>query len=85
MNYPNLVALFEHLGVETQSSDMTFSVSLDQGAFEFGSRDLNAVFGQRLNTLKPNFWAMLSDVRRFFEEAKVFLNKTPAPLELTLG
>src|SRR6185437_14741471 len=28
-NYPNLVALFEHLGVPTENSDMSFAVSLD--------------------------------------------------------
>ncbi len=32
-NYPNLVALFDHLGVPTQESDMSFAVSLDDGAF----------------------------------------------------
>jgi predicted NAD/FAD-binding protein len=85
INYPNLVALFEHLGVQTQASDMTFSVSLEQGIFEFGSKDLNSVFGQRSNTLKPKFWSMLSDIRRFFEEAQIFLSKDPAPLDLTLG
>ena len=85
INYPNLVALFEHLGVQTQASDMTFSVSLEQGVFEFGSKDLNSVFGQRSNTLKPKFWSMLSDIRRFFEEAQIFLSQDLAPLDLTLG
>ena len=33
-NYPNLVALFAHLGVETKSSDMSFSASLRDGTFE---------------------------------------------------
>src|SRR6185295_18738593 len=30
-NYPNLVALFEHLGVPTEWSDMSFGVSVDGG------------------------------------------------------
>src|SRR5262249_25488597 len=34
-NYPNLTALFEHLGVATEASNMSFSVSLDNGAFEY--------------------------------------------------
>src|ERR1700742_1439511 len=33
--YPNLTAMFAHLGVETQASDMSFAVSLDQGALEY--------------------------------------------------
>ena len=30
-NYPNLVQLYEHLGVATEASQMTFSVSVDGG------------------------------------------------------
>src|SRR3954447_9190046 len=32
--YPNLSALFTHLGVETQASEMSFAVSLDAGKLE---------------------------------------------------
>src|SRR5688572_1254610 len=38
--YPNLAALFDHLGVETEASDMSFAVSLDQGALEYSGTDL---------------------------------------------
>jgi len=84
-NYPNLVALFDYLGVETQPSDMTFSVSIDQGSFEFGSTDLGSVFGQRSNVIKPHFWKMLNDIRRFFREAQEFLNQNQTNHLLTLG
>ena len=84
-NYPNLVALFDCLGVETQPSDMTFSVSIDQGSFEFGSTDLGSVFGQRSNVFKPHFWKMLNDIRRFFREAQEFLNQNQTNHSLTLG
>src|SRR6202012_6281290 len=33
--YPNLTALFEHLQVPTETSDMSFAVSLDDGAIEY--------------------------------------------------
>ena len=36
LNYPNLVALFAHLGVPTKPSNMGFSVSLDNGRIEYG-------------------------------------------------
>ena len=34
-NYPNLVRMFDHLGVETLATDMSFSVSLENGTFEY--------------------------------------------------
>src|SRR5258708_9433153 len=35
LNYPDLTALFDHLGVETVESGMTFSVTADGGNFEW--------------------------------------------------
>ena len=46
--YPNLTRLFAHLGIETKSSDMSFAVSLDDGALEYsGSEDLKGLFEDR--------------------------------------
>src|SRR5205814_10551193 len=35
LNYPDLTALFDHLGVETVESCMSFSVTADDGNFEW--------------------------------------------------
>ena len=69
VTYPNLTALFHHLGVETQPSDMSFAVSLDEGRLEYAAPDLNGLFAQRGNLLRPRFWGMLCDIRRFYREA----------------
>ncbi|WP_419317850.1 NAD(P)/FAD-dependent oxidoreductase [Caulobacter sp. ErkDOM-E] len=63
-NYPNLVALFKHLGVETVDSDMSFGVSLDNGALEYSSNNLLA---QKRNVLNFRFLKMLLDVTRFYK------------------
>jgi predicted NAD/FAD-binding protein len=68
-NYPNLVALFDHLGVETRRSDMSFAVSLDNGRLEYGSTDLRALFAQKRNLVRPRFWSMLRDLQRFYRTA----------------
>ena len=67
--YPNLKALFAHLGVETRASEMSFAVSLDAGALEYAGTDLNGLFAQRSNLLKPRFLLMLRDLLRFYREA----------------
>ena len=72
-NYPNLVALFEYLGVLTEPSDMSFAVSLDDAKIEYGSRNNNSVFGQRRNFFSPTFWQMIIEIRRFFAAAPLML------------
>lgn len=68
--YPNLTALFAHLGVATQASDMSFAVSLDRGRFEYSGRGLRGLFAQPGNLANPVFWGMLADVLRFFRRAR---------------
>ncbi|AJZ59954.1 FAD dependent oxidoreductase family protein [Paraburkholderia fungorum] len=63
--YPNLIALFAELGVESHPSDMTFSVSLDEGQLEWAGTSLNTVFAQRRNLFSPTFIGMLRDIMRF--------------------
>lgn len=74
--YPNLTALFAHLGVATRESDMSFSVSLDGGAFEYsGGARLTGLFAQRRNLWSPRFWSMLRDLIRFYREAPAHAGK----------
>ena len=68
-NYPNLVALFDHLGVATKQSDMSFGVSLDGGGLEYSSNSALSLFAQKRNLLSPRFWSMLADLVRFYREA----------------
>lgn len=64
-NYPNLVQLFKYLGVESYQTDMSFAVSLDHGRLEYAGSNLNSLFGQRRNILRPGYWKMLTDITRF--------------------
>ena len=67
--YPNLVALFRHLGVATQASEMSFAVSLDDGRLEYAGGDLSGLFAQRSNLFNPRFLGMIRDLLRFYREA----------------
>ena len=69
--YPGLIALFDELRVPTVRSDMSFSVQvpgaglLGAGALEWSGANLDTVFAQRSNLLRPRFWSMLREVLRF--------------------
>ena len=67
--YPNLCALFAHLGVEPVAAEMSFAVSLLGRDLEWAGTNLGTVFGQRRNLLRPRFWGMLADIVRFNREA----------------
>ncbi|VWC78496.1 amine oxidase [Burkholderia lata] len=68
--YPNLVALFDTLGVDAHTTDMSFSVSVDDGRLEWAGTNLNTVFAQRRNLFSPAFLAMLRDILRFNASAE---------------
>jgi predicted NAD/FAD-binding protein len=81
-NYPNLVGLFDALGVESQATDMSFAFS-GQG-LEWSSNFPNGVFAQKRNWANPRFLGMLADISRFNRTAASDL--TSGKLEnLTLG
>jgi predicted NAD/FAD-binding protein len=48
---------------------MSFSVSLDAGAYEYASSNLAGLIAQPSNLLKRRFWLMLRDLARFYREA----------------
>jgi uncharacterized protein len=73
--YPNLIALFDELGVAAHRSDMTFSVSLDGGRLEWAGTSLNTVFAQRRNLFSPTFIGMLRDILRFNASASAYLER----------
>jgi predicted NAD/FAD-binding protein len=73
-NYPLLVGLFKHLGVETIKSDMSFGVSIDKGFLEYGSKGM---FAQFKNLFRPKFWGMLIDILYFNKNAERFVDENP--------
>ncbi len=76
-NYPQLSAMFRHLGVATHKSDMTFAASIRDGWLEWGAKDLNTVFGQRRNLLRPNFMRLARDVVEFNTRAQGAVERQP--------
>ena len=69
-NYPNVAALFAHLGVATKPSRMTFSFSSGDGRYEYSGTRLGGLFGQPANIANPAHWRMLNELTRFFRTAE---------------
>ncbi len=70
LTYPHLTAFFKTLQVETVDSNMSLSVQVRNKNLEWNGTNLNGVFGQRLNLLKPSFHRMLLEILRFGKEAE---------------
>lgn len=74
-NYPNLGAMFRHLGVLTEPTDMSFSVSVNDGELEYAGSNLNTLFAQRRNLFSPQHWSMIREIMRFNNQAKANLSQ----------
>lgn len=75
-NYPNLTAMFDHLGVATQASNMSFAASLDTGGrrrFEYSGSGLNGLFADRRNIASLRMWRMIGDIVRLYRAAPSLL------------
>ena len=68
-NYPGFSRLLARLGVASQRSDMSFSMSCAATQLEYRGTNLNTVFAQRRNLLRPSFLRLLGDIRRFNRDA----------------
>jgi predicted NAD/FAD-binding protein len=74
-NYPDLTAMFAHLGVVTEWSDMSLGISVGDGALEWSGDSLGAVFAQRKNLVSPRFLWMLRSIFRFNTSALADLER----------
>ena len=68
-NYPGFERLLERVGVESQPSNMSFSVSDGCGGFEYNGASANGLFARRSSLLRPSFHRMVRDLLRFNREA----------------
>ncbi len=80
--YPHFIALLDQIGVASQPTTMSFSVSCPDIDLEYNGNNLNTLFAQRRNLLRPSFYRMISDIVRFNRQAPQLLGQQP---ELSLG
>ncbi|KAJ56240.1 cyclopropane-fatty-acyl-phospholipid synthase [Actibacterium mucosum KCTC 23349] len=85
VNYPHLTAMFKDLDVPVTRSDMSFGATVDNGAVEYGLRDLPALIGQRRNLLRPAFHRMVRDIFRFNARAEEAASDDSATISDLVG
>lgn len=74
----------KRIRVETVPTQMSFSVSRDQGLFEWAGSSFDTLFCQRGNLLSPKMWRMIFDIFRFNQFAVDVLRTENASQE-TIG
>ncbi|MGW4253981.1 NAD(P)/FAD-dependent oxidoreductase [Streptomyces californicus] len=85
--YPNLLRLFDELGVATQESEMSMSVRCEGCGLEYaGARGPSGLFAQPRSALRGPYLRMLADVPRFHRAARALLALPEGGAsEMTLG
>lgn len=68
--YPNFIKLMARLNVESQASEMSFSVRNDSTGLEYNGNTLNSLFAQRRNIFSPSFWRLVLDILKFNKVCK---------------
>ncbi len=81
-NYHYFCRFLNDLGVASQPSDMTFSVTDALTGLEYNATTLDKLFCQRRNLFRPRFYRMVWDILRFYREAPKLLDTTDDVLTL---
>ena len=86
--YPNFIKLMERLGVESQPTEMGFSVTTrhqrNNYNFEYCGSTIGSLFADRRQLINPAFLGMVRDIVRFNKRAKRDLAGNSIPADLPL-
>jgi predicted NAD/FAD-binding protein len=63
--YPNFIKLMDKIGVQSQATEMSFSVKNLSQNLEYNGNTLNSLFAQRRNIIRPKFWRIVRDILKF--------------------
>ncbi|WP_026376955.1 NAD(P)/FAD-dependent oxidoreductase [Aestuariibacter salexigens] len=83
--YPNFIKLMDQLGVRSQPTEMSFSVKNLVQNLEYNGHDLNTLFAQRRNIIRPRFIKIVRDILRFNKQCKALLESDQDIHGVSLG
>ena len=64
-NYPVFCSLLDQWGVDSQESDMSFSVVNEATGLEYSGAGLRGIFAQRRRVFSPSYYRLLFEIMRF--------------------
>jgi predicted NAD/FAD-binding protein len=83
--YPNFIKLMDKLGVKSEESEMSFSVRDANSGIEYNGTNLNSLFAQRINLIRPSFIRMILDILKFNKQTVSALENQQVQDGQTLG
>ncbi|WP_281556337.1 FAD-dependent oxidoreductase [Thalassomonas sp. RHCl1] len=83
--YPNFLALLDEIGVEKQETEMSFSVKNPESGLEYNGHNLDTLFAQRRNLVRPVFWQLIREILRFNKLCKAHYQAQNFNQKDTLG
>lgn len=82
VHYPLLSSWFEALGVESDSTDMSFGVHDVRSGLYYNASTIARLYCQRRNLFRPRFHGMVLDIVRFYRQAPRLLAELDDQLSL---
>jgi predicted NAD/FAD-binding protein len=82
--YPNFIKLMQTLQVDTQATEMSFSVKNLKTKMEYNGNTINSLFAQRRNILRPSFWRLVLDIVKFNKLCKAHIAENKETDNITL-
>lgn len=74
--YPYFIGFLAELGVPSRLTEMSFGFHCLETGFVYAGNDLNGIFAQRSNLLKPQFYRFLLEIGRFCRQGKVDVERS---------
>ncbi len=84
-NYPNLVRLFDELGVATVDTEMSFAVTDRASGFTYRATNLSSLLARRRNVVDRRMWRMVADIARFYRAGQRLLRDPSTAADGTIG
>jgi len=82
--YPNFIRLMDELNVARQATEMSFSVRNLLQNIEYNGHDINSLFAQRRNLIRPRFWRIVRDILAFNKKCKELITTKANTDSITL-